>query len=72
MTQPVILQKKDVADILGCTPRTLRKRMPTLLEAGFPRYDEILRGFHRPAVEAFLSRRAGEGTTEMEVNWDAL
>jgi len=70
----VIIRKKAVAALLGWSPDTLNRNLRELNKAGFPQYDYLLRGYHKPEVEAWLDeRRTGEAPAHMQkVNYDAL
>lgn len=73
--EPVVLRKKDVAALLGWSVQGLRDNLPRLQDAGFPAYDEVLRGYSKPAVEAWLDARRGAGLPKpqrKDINYDAL
>lgn len=71
-----LMTKRQVAEHLGITIHTLRRRLPDMRRAGFPEPDPVMQRYLTADVEAWIASRARiaqHGPTETpEINYHAL
>lgn len=71
--EPRILNEFQVACRLGWAQSTFRDRKAALEKKGFPRRDRLLGGWDLAAIEQWLDRRSGVGTSSSGQAWlDAI
>jgi predicted DNA-binding transcriptional regulator AlpA len=56
---PTVLRAAALGRLLGRSTTWFYQHRRALEKAGFPAKDALLGGWHRPAVEAWLAKRAG-------------
>lgn len=61
-----MLTARAVAKKLGKSPQWLAKNMAKLLKGGFPKRDDLLGGWHEPAIDEWLRKRSGVGPSPSE------
>jgi DNA-binding Lrp family transcriptional regulator len=77
MTQPAFITLSEAAGMIGVSSDTLRRRMATFQEHGFPERNRVVNKYPRQQVEAFIARQTGESDTfdlsdDEGVNTDAF
>lgn len=67
---PRTWNRAQVAARLGKGEDWFREKRVDLEEAGFPAYDELLKGWDGNAIEAWLDQRSGIAVTMTSNPWD--
>lgn len=65
--EPRLLSQFQVATLLGCSEDTLRSRLDVLEKSGFPRYDDLLRGWDGHAINLWMDSRSGINVVTQEI-----
>ncbi len=64
---PCVFNQYQMACRLNSSETTFKVKLPKLVAAGFPQYDELLGGWSVPAVERWIELRAGLGGTNENI-----